>query len=352
MLPEALRRAIDDLAAAVPPGRLRAAAAELTRRYHDEAARGTCGVEAKPRGGPSRDATGSAGHGAPTDAERRLAYVVARLPATLAATRAVLGRLQEALPDLRPSTLLDLGAGPGGGVWAAEQVFGGSLDAATLVDQHPEMLALARRLRECAAASPRPEVAYLTSGLGRLPEVGGHDLVLCSYVLSELGDSDATIALEHAWRATRQALVLVEPGWPRGHARLMAWRHRLLEWGAHVVAPCPHDLPCPLVGDDWCHFAERLERSRLHRLVKGGALGWEDEKYAYLVATRTPAWRPPARIIHPPRIEKGHVRLHLCRDGRAEPAVVTRRDGPAFKSARKAAWGDGFASPGARSPEP
>jgi ribosomal protein RSM22 (predicted rRNA methylase) len=166
--------------------------------------------------------------------------------------------------------------------------------------------------------------------------------VLCSYVLGELADGHAMAVLERAWRATRTALVIVEPGWPRGHARLLAWRDRLMGWGAHVIAPCPHDLACPLAGGDWCHFAARLDRTRLHRLVKGAALGWEDEKFAYLVAARLPALRPSARIIGPPRIEKGHVGLRLCHDGRADDVVVARREGTAFKAARKADWGDGW----------
>lgn len=333
MLPAALKDAIDEVCASVPVARLRAAAAAMAERYRD-------GATAMP-----------------DDEARRIAYVVARMPATFAAVRAALARLAAAAPRLAPASLLDLGAGPATGLWAVEDVFGGSIAHATLLDSDTAMLALGTRLREAAThrAAPfqgadRPRLDVVHASLTRPPALPPHDLVLCAYVLGELDARNALEALGTAWHATSGALVVVEPGWPRGHARLMAWRSRLMEWGAHVIAPCPHDLGCPLEDDDWCHFATRLERTRLHRRVKDGSLGWEDEKFAYLVATRAPARRPPARIIHPPRIEKGHVCLRLCRDGRAEPLVVSRRDGRSFKAARKARWGDGWPAHAADDP--
>lgn len=42
--------------------------------------------------------------------------------------------------------------------------------------------------------------------------------------------------------------------------------------GAHVLAPCPHDGVCPMDrqqagrGHTWCHFRQRFERTKLHRM--------------------------------------------------------------------------------------
>lgn len=71
--------------------------------------------------------------------------------------------------------------------------------------------------------------------------------------------------------------------------------------GAHVLAPCPHDGPCPLDGRrSWCHFSQRFRRPTLQRRAKtrsrpGQGLGairsFQDERYSYVALARGP--RPP-----------------------------------------------------------
>ena len=51
-----------------------------------------------------------------------LAYLVTRLPATYAASRAAFARLGEAMPGFSPLRLLDIGAGPGTAAWAAASI--------------------------------------------------------------------------------------------------------------------------------------------------------------------------------------------------------------------------------------
>ena len=46
---------------------------------------------------------------------------------------------------------------------------------------------------------------------------------------------------------------------------------------------------------DWCHFTQRLPRSRAHKQIKGAELPFEDEKFSYVALTRAPVARiPPA----------------------------------------------------------
>src|SRR5262245_32386093 len=53
------------------------------------------------------------------DADDALAYAFTRLPATYAATAAVLTAVRDAWPQFSPSSLVDAGAGPGTAAWAA-----------------------------------------------------------------------------------------------------------------------------------------------------------------------------------------------------------------------------------------
>jgi hypothetical protein len=39
-------------------------------------------------------------------------------------------------------------------------------------------------------------------------------------------------------------------------------------------------------GNDWCHFSQRLPRSRDHMLLKDADVPFEDERYSYVVVTR------------------------------------------------------------------
>jgi len=166
------------------------------------------------------------------------------------------------------------------------------------------------------------------------------DLVTVAYALNELAPKVRQTVLQRLWRATADTLVIVEPGTPAGWQRIIAARAQLIEAGAHLVAPCPHAHACPLVPPDWCHFAERVARSRLHRLAKEAELPWEDEKFSYVAVSRTPSSATAARVIARPRKGSGRVTLKLCReDGSASEHLFSRRDGTLFKRAWRSDWG-------------
>src|SRR5262249_9727468 len=155
-----------------------------------------------------------------------------------------------------------------------------SLRRVTAVDAVPGMRATAA----AAAAAGPPAVrtaAWVPGDLARYAPDGRYDLVTAAYALNELRGDAALALLDRRWEATAGALVCVEPGTPASYARLMELRARLIGLGATILAPCPHDAPCPLEGD-WCHFAVRLARSSAHRSAKGARRGFEDEKFSYV----------------------------------------------------------------------
>ena len=175
---------------------------------------------------------------------------------------------------------------------------------------------------------------------------GPADLVLASYVLGELPDPIASLL----WEQTADTIAFVEPGTPAGYRRILDARAAVIQAGGFSVAPCPHDLPCPLPGDDWCHFGVRLPRSKLHRRAKGVELGYEDEKFSYAVLSREPAAKPAARIIRQPQVRSGHVILATCEPDGIERRTISRKQGVLYKEARGAAWGDAIELPPAPRP--
>jgi len=171
------------------------------------------------------------------------------------------------------------------------------------------------------------------------------DLVTCAYVLDEIVPASLPKMVDRLWQLTTDTLLIVEPGTPAGWQRILAVRAQLIAAGAHLLAPCPHEAPCPLTPPDWCHFSRRVARSRLHRLAKDADVPWEDEKFIFVAASRQPAASHAARVIAPPKSGSGKVLLKLCQeDGTATEQLFTKRDGADFKLARRLDWGDRLVS--------
>jgi ribosomal protein RSM22 (predicted rRNA methylase) len=75
--------------------------------------------------------------------------------------------------------------------------------------------------------------------------------------------------------------------------------------------------------------------------MKGGTLGYEDEKYSYLVVARPGIGdRAPGRVLRRPEENKFSVTLAVCAPDGLEARVVPSRDKAAFKAAKKLDWGD------------
>lgn len=270
-----------------------------------------------------------------------VAYVLARLPATYAACARALYEAALIAPDFAPTSLLDAGAGPGGAAWAALETWP-DLVRMTLLDSNRTFLDMAATL--AAEAAPVLRNAERLKADLATPEAWPRaELVIASYALAEIAGPRQATMIDALWAACEGMLVLVEPGTPDGWRRILAARDGLIAAGAQILAPCPHALACPLSPPDWCHFVQRLPRSRDHRMAKGAEVPFEDEKFIYLAAARpgVAAATRTARILAPPRASKPAIALKLCSPaGVVEEATVSKRDKPAFAVARRLDWGD------------
>lgn len=305
--PSALSQA---LAALDPPAGLAAAVERLTGRYHGIG--DMAEVFRDPLAIP--------------------AYLHARMPATAAAVAAVL----QQLPPLGPQSLLDLGSGCGAVLWAAAERWPG-LTTVTAIERSAAFAAAGKAL---LADGPFPTTRWIQGDLRRMPEVAPHDLVTASYALNELDPSDLDGVLTTAWNHAGKALLLIEPGMPRGFAVIERARTLLPTLGGHLAAPCPGAGPCPKAAvGDFCRFAVRLARSRTHRQAKG-TRGFEDEPYSWLLVTRTPV-ENRRRVVTPPEVRGDGVHFQVCTTDGLTEMLVRRRD-DAWTQAKKLEWGDAF----------
>lgn len=315
-LPDALRQGIELLVAGTDRKEVETVAARLSETY---------------RGG------GPAAERAARSATEVAAYLATRAPATYAAAAEVFRQVGLLRPGWRPASVLDLGAGPGTAAWAAVEAWPG-IGTVELVEAEPEMARAATTLHATGPTVLRH--AQLTIGDAGAPGPSA-ELAIASYVIGELEDAALERFAVSAWERASDTLVVVEPGTTAGYRRVLAVRELLLGAGASTLAPCPHDGDCPLPDGDWCHFSTRLPRSATHRAAKGAARGFEDEKFAYVVLCRSVQPRTDARVIRRPDPRPGHVVLDLCTPAGIEQRTVSRREGEAYRRARKLRWGDG-----------
>lgn len=275
-----------------------------------------------------------------TTPAQRAAYLAVRLPATYAANLRVFSEIRRLIPEAAIGSVLDLGAGPGTAVHAVASVFP-ALRCATLVEADRSLLEMGKRL---ARESPHPAIRgaqWVQQDLQTRSSFAANDLAVMSYVLNEISPGATGKAIRDAWNQAREFLVIIEPGTMRGFGCIHAARTELISGGAHILAPCPHALACPMAAaNDWCHFAQRVERTSTHRRLKAGVLGYEDEKFSYLIASRKPLAAAPARIVRHPQKHGGHVQLVLCTSHGLENRIVSKSQAEDYKLARKAEWGD------------
>lgn len=317
-LPTPLRQAVDRALEAIPLSSLRQAAKTLSDRYRAELRDGRLHM---------------------ADELSVQAYLAARLPATYAAARASLEAVHEAAPGFSPRTLLDIGSGPGTMLWAVADLWPDLIRASLVEASAPARKLGARLAEEGGLVTDTQWIAGdATIDLG---EVDKADLVSAAYMLDEIAPQSRPKLVERLWALTTDTLLVVEPGTPAGWQRILEVRAQLFETGAHVLGPCPHEAPCPLAAPDWCHFSRRVARSRLHRLAKEADVPWEDEKFVFVAATRRTVSPLAPRVLAPPKSGSGKVALKLCLpDGTSETRLFTKRDGEAFRKARRVDWGD------------
>ncbi|KAI4323584.1 hypothetical protein L6164_023178 [Bauhinia variegata] len=246
------------------------------------------------------------------------AYVASRMPAVYSACYRVLKEVHRRLPGFSPAKVLDFGAGTGSAFWALREIWPKSLERVNLIEPSQSMQRAGRSLIQGLKNLP------LIHGYGSLQELSKsigkserkHDLVIASYVLGEIPSlKDRFTIVRQLWDLTDDVLVLVEPGTPHGSNIITQMRSYIL-WmekrkyrkstggtngackdlvdpksGAFIVAPCPHDGPCPLAQTGkYCHFVQRLERTssqRAYKRSKGVPLrGFEDEKFSFVAFRR------------------------------------------------------------------
>nr|GAT61338.1 3-methyl-2-oxobutanoate hydroxymethyltransferase [Mycena chlorophos] len=293
------------------------------------------------------DTTYSTGAQSRQHAERDgSAFASIALPAHFSAITAVLGHLKRRLePEWRVERIIDWGAATGSGLWSSAYTFqepnspGSQRDTLNLalanttlreyvgIDKREGLVTVGKRLLrniDTGALRVSWRKSLHDNDIVSRSE-GGHTVALSAFMLSSLSTHVARKALiKEMWSSGADVLVIIDHNTTEGFEAVAQARETVLTWGAkevksaqeeldsedqldgstpphltdqtihgcHVVAPCPHDRPCPLFhpGDTKlvCGFSQRLQRPAFVRLTKHSGQGHEDMGYSYVVLRRGP----------------------------------------------------------------
>ena len=251
-----------------------------------------------------------------------LAYATARLPSTYAAIKNVMQRLKQSVKTpWEPKNMLDFGAGPGTAAWAAQSVWPSSKIQVTAVEASSSMANLGYEIMNMC--SQRSNHTQSTSETNVQQHSKGYrngesldirwgpffprdrkrlikfDICIAAYSLNELqNDVQRHQVLNKLMHSSQKYIILIEPGTPHGFSIIEDSRRYILKVSRklgipyHVVAPCPHDGPCPLASArSWCHFSQRHFRTEEQRIAVTSLTGKAPrdtymERFSYVILER------------------------------------------------------------------
>lgn len=289
------------------------------------------------------------------DRQACLTYLLSRTAAEYATLSNIFKEIKRKEPSFQPRTLYDFGSGLGTGLWSLRDIFG-EITEAFCVDTSSDMNDLARLI-----LTKGVENDTLPAGISfRLhnPKSSNlkYDVVLSSNTMLELPSAvDRLNAIHNLWSRVEVGgcLVLVEMGTNAGFTIITEARdyinqlNDLVSRGeetgdlGHVLAPCPHDQPCPRYIHDTipCNFPVRYSNFNLKlKSDREEHLPVHTELYSYLVVKKGEreilSW---PRIVEQPVKTKGNMYCRLCTpEGNLQEVVCSRNADPSlYQHAKK-----------------
>ncbi|CAB3407153.1 unnamed protein product [Caenorhabditis bovis] len=351
-----------------------------------------------------------------TSKESAASYALARI----AANYAEISRCLEELPQFTPSSVLDYGSGSGAGFWAVMSKWPRrQIDEITMVDISDSMTRFCMdTIRKTEETNDRRPLLHDNVNFRRslIPSLSTcYDLVIAHRVLSEIGSAQSRLQLiESLWKRTNKYLILIESAQPGSFSGILEARDYLLTLGtevdysaflqlleeenkltrdivdvvedsnlshyekfvilneknpssqavptilppATVLAPCPHDLGCPMRAKRSCTFSARYKAIRADgRKSKRESDGTEVTKFTFVIMEKGQrrVGEQNDRILMNRKLG-GHVTCDVCtafsgierftltkkKHGNVYSQLRSRRDGDVFPADLKKLTGSGM----------
>lgn len=305
ILPEVVREKIDEMFLGMNKTSLVSKREELTNKYKTNQAINKSVFDTK---------------------QDSLVYAISRMPATFAVLSTLLTDLvsQGKLKDI--SSVIDIGSGTGAGFFAFNEIFENA--EISLFERDKNMINV---FAEFETGQTVKQFDLIRDDINEKA-----DLVVSSYVFSELNEEWRRLALKKMLDCSKKYVLLVDTGTPRTYENFMKLKNLVYDLGYTISAPC-ESQKCGLK-NDYCQFYARVERSGLMKMAKNAELSYEDEKYFYLLIEKQAKSQENSserRVIRRPNIKTNFVELKLCTNGGVVSQNITKKDRELFKKARK-----------------
>lgn len=265
-----------------------------------------------------------------------LAYSIMRLPATFSAVTVALKNVLNIIKDCKIETVLDIGAGTGSATWAINELI--NPEEITCLEREYAMRTIGQTLMKYNKNMNK--VNWIDADVTNLKSIKGADLIVASYMINELKEEERKKVIQNLLNLESKIILVIEPGTPAGFKNIKEIQKIALENERYIVAPCTNQNICQLPENDWCHATVRVERNKIHKILKSAEAPYEDEKFSYIAISKEKFGTAESRILRHPIIENGKIILKLCTNGSIEETVITKKDKEMFKIAKKKKCGD------------
>lgn len=155
------------------------------------------------------------------------AFAATRFPGCYASCIRIFDELKTRIPDFHPRRMLDFGAGLGTAIWAAQEVWGDSIQEVLAVEPSLPMIVLGKQIERARERSSKTNgVIKWIPTLPTMYAIGKrtkrkYNFVVGSYVLSEILDTNERRRIvRQLWETCGEVLVLIEPGTPFGASNI------------------------------------------------------------------------------------------------------------------------------------
>ncbi len=161
---------------------------------------------------------------------------------------------QSWLEDLRQSTLIDIGAGPGTFSIAFREWVGAAVEVLQI-----ETSQIMRDQAQKLWSGLYPD-EKLTQSKSSLRDLQGQKLALFGHSANEMGTEGV---LNYIREINPDHILFIEPGTKDFFPKMLTIREALISMGYHILFPCPNNESCPLANsvNDWCHQFIQIKQS-------------------------------------------------------------------------------------------